>query len=137
MAAAEDWDATRKRRARVLVAEDNPINAKVVNALLRKSGHEVTLVDNGKAARDALSATPFDLAILDVRMPGMTGVEVTGCLRNSEEMSGQRLPIVALTANATLEVKEECLSAGMDDFLVKPVDPDHLDRLVGRFGSSL
>ena len=128
---------TARARARGLVAEDNPINAKVVKALLSKSGHEVILVDNGVAARAALSQRHFDLALLDVRMPGMTGIEVTRCLRTGQAKSGRHLPIVALTASATLDVRDACLSAGMDDFLMKPVDPDRLDRLVGQFASVL
>lgn len=121
-----------RSRARVLVAEDEPINAKVVRALLSKSGHNVLVVDNGIAALEMLSTNDFDLALLDVRMPGMTGIEVAKEVRARETNAGRHLAIVALTASALSDVRDECLSAGMDDFLVKPIDPDSLDQLVER-----
>lgn len=121
--------------AKVLVAEDEPINAKLINALLTKSGHEVTLVDNGVKALELLSGEAFDLAILDVRMPELSGIEVTRRLRILENNTGQHIPVVALTASAMSDVKEECLSAGMDEFLLKPIDPDLLDGLIERFAN--
>ncbi len=118
--------------ASILVAEDDPINAKLITTLLGKSGHHTTLVDNGEAALQRLSEQRFDLAILDVRMPKLDGIEVTRRLRAQEKPGEDRLPLVALTASATSDVKEACLSAGMDEYLLKPIDPDVLHNLISR-----
>jgi len=117
--------------ARVLVAEDDSINAKLMDSLLRKAGHEVVLVRDGQRALEAALAEPFDLALVDLRMPRMDGVDFTRAYR-AQEQQGQRLPIVALTANAAEDARAECMEAGMDDFLTKPVDPELLDRLLRR-----
>lgn len=118
--------------ARVLVAEDDGINAKLMESLLRKAGHEVVLVRDGQLALQAALAEPFDLALVDLRMPRMDGVDFTRAYRKQEH-AGQRLPIVALTANAAEDARAECMEAGMDDFLTKPVDPEALDRLLRRY----
>ncbi len=122
---------------KVLIAEDEPINAKLIYALLTKQGHEATLVDNGIKALELLSERCFDLAILDVRMPEMGGIEVTRRLRVLEKSTAQHVPIVALTASAINDVKDACLSAGMDEFLLKPINPDLLDNLIERFTGSV
>ncbi len=124
--------ASIPRAANILVAEDDPINAKLITTLLAKSGHHTTLVDNGEAALKQLGKQRFDLAILDVRMPKMDGIEVTRRLRAREKPGEDRLPLVALTASATSDVKEACLSAGMDEYLLKPIDPDVLRDLITR-----
>jgi CheY-like chemotaxis protein len=121
--------------ARVLVAEDDRINAKLMDSLLRKAGHEVVLVRDGERALQAARSRPFDLALVDLRMPRMDGLEFTRRYRAQEE--GGRLPIVALTANAAEDAHSECLAAGMDDFLTKPVDPDLLDALLRRYRRDL
>ena len=118
---------------KILVAEDEPINAKLIHVLLTKKGHDATLVKNGTQALELLYAQRFDLAILDVRMPGMDGIEVTKRIRMLNDVSINSIPIVALTASALNDVKETCLTAGMDDFLLKPINPDTLDELIERF----
>lgn len=118
---------------RILVAEDDNINAKLVCNLLEKAGRHPTLVRDGHAALQAARETPFDLALIDLRMPKMDGVDFTRAWR-SEEPDGMRLPIIALTANAAEDAKAECLEAGMDEFLTKPVDPDMLDELLRHYG---
>ncbi len=118
--------------ASILVAEDDPINARLITTLLGKSGHHTILVDNGEAALKRLGDERFDLAILDVRMPKMDGIEVTRRLRAREKSGKDHLPLVALTASATSDVKEACLSAGMDEYLLKPIDPDVLRELITR-----
>ncbi|MET0088382.1 MAG: ATP-binding protein [Sedimenticola sp.] len=115
-------------RCRILVAEDDNINALLIRTLLTKAGHDVTHVIDGQAALEAAQAREFDLALIDVRMPNMDGIEFTRRLREQEQ--GRRLPIIALTANATRDMEVECLDAGMDEFLVKPVDADRLDSLL-------
>jgi CheY-like chemotaxis protein len=113
---------------RVLLAEDNPINAILAGALLRREGAVVTHVENGEAALAALARGAFDLVLMDVRMPGMSGLEATLALR----ARGVATPVVALTANAFDDDRRACLEAGMDDFLVKPLNPDTLRTVLTR-----
>jgi two-component system, sensor histidine kinase RpfC len=115
---------------RVLVAEDNAIAAKVITTFLRKMGFEYTLVQDGEAAlREALEGL-YGIAIVDLRMPKLDGTELA---RRFRRVAPERLlPIVALTANASEEVKRECLAAGMDGFLAKPVSPELLRQTLER-----
>ena len=114
-----------------LVAEDNEINALITRALLLKLGHQPTVAANGAAAIDCRLATragdaPYD-RIMDLHMPGMDGLEATRFIRASEAAGGAaRTPILALTANASLEEREFCLAAGMDGFLLEPLDRERL-----------
>ncbi len=116
----------------ILVAEDNEINALLVRALLQKLGHRPTMAGSGKAAIDCWLAaraagTPFDRILMDLHMPGMDGLEATRRIRLLEaEEDMPRTPIVALTANASAEDRDASLAAGMDDFLIKPLDRDRL-----------
>lgn len=119
----------------LLVAEDDAINAKLIDNLLRRAGCEVTLVRDGKAALEAASARSFDLAFIDLRMPHMDGIDFTKAYRE-QEPPGRHLPIVALTANAAEEARAECLRAGMDEFVTKPVDPQALQEIILRYGLS-
>jgi len=128
----------RPRRAlRILVAEDNLVNRTLVTTLLRKRGHKITAVETGRAAVDALDASPrgFDVALLDVQMPEMSGLEATEAIRDREGATGSRLPIIALTAHAMQGDRERCLDAGMDGYLSKPIDVDELVETVERFGA--
>ena len=123
----------------ILVAEDNEINALLARALLTRLGHRPTVTENGAAALDAYRAAatagvPFDVILMDVNMPEMDGLEATRRIRAGEAASGTRTPIVALTANAFGEDREACLAAGMDDFLVKPLDRERLAELLARDG---
>ena len=111
---------------RVLVAEDNATNQKLVSAMLDQKGHTVTLVGNGKLAVERAAQEPFDLILMDVQMPEMSGIEATIVIRKQEEGTGRRLPIVALTARAMAGDREQCLAAGMDAYVSKPVKADEL-----------
>jgi PAS domain S-box-containing protein len=116
----------------ILVAEDNEINALLTRALLVKLGHRPTMAANGAAAVDSWLAvraagTPYDRVLMDLHMPGMDGLEATRRIRALEaEQNGPRTPIVALTANVSAEDRDACMTAGMDGFLVKPLDRDRL-----------
>ncbi len=116
----------------ILVAEDNEINALLVRALLVKLGHRPTMAGTGSAAIECWLAAraagvPFDRVLMDLHMPGMDGLEATRRIRAIEaEDAAARTPIIALTANAAAEDREESLAAGMDGFLVKPLDRDRL-----------
>ncbi len=109
------------RPLNVLVAEDNPISQKFVEVALKKSGHTVTCVTNGKQAVEMARERPFDLILMDVQMPEMDGFEATSLIRDYQRESGTFTPIVAMTANAMKGDREKCIEAGMDDYLSKPV----------------
>ena len=114
---------------RVLLAEDNPINAMLARTLLRREGASAEHVKSGEEALDALQHGSFDLVLMDVRMPGLSGLEATRALR----ARGVTTPVVALTANAFEDDRRACLDAGMDDFLVKPLSPEALRAALGRW----
>ncbi len=106
---------------RVLLAEDGLANQKLAKALLEKWGHTVTIAETGKEALDYLERESFDLVLMDVQMPAMDGLEATRAYREKEKGTGQHLPIIAMTARAMKGDREECLAAGMDDYVSKPI----------------
>ncbi len=121
-----------RRAYRVLVAEDNLINQKVVCYMLEKNGHQVTSVHNGQEALEALEKSLFDVILMDVQMPKMDGFEATDAIRKKELESGSHIPIVALTAHAMKGDRERCLEAGMDDYVSKPIKPEELFATINR-----
>ncbi len=123
---APDADkVSRGRRLVVLVADDNRTNRKVVAKILERGGHEAHLVDNGERALDALNERAIDIAILDVNMPVMNGIEATKLYRFAS-LGRPRVPIIALTADASPEMRKRCEEAGMDACIIKPVEPARL-----------
>ncbi|MEN3376544.1 MAG: hypothetical protein V7604_1899 [Hyphomicrobiales bacterium] len=141
--AMEDTGDTTSQEARskglsILVAEDNEINALLARALLVRLGHQPTIAVNGAAAVESYLAAssagaPYDLVLMDVHMPDVDGLEATRQIR-AAEAGTHRTPIVALTANAYGEDREACLAAGMDDFLVKPLDRERLAAVLTPIG---
>jgi len=122
------------RSFKVLLAEDNPINALLTRELLRRRGHSVVEVTTGDAAVRAMREDTFDLVLTDIHMPGMDGIEATKAIRAEEVALGRpRTPIIALTADALETGKRACREAGMDGFLTKPVDPNLLDQMFESF----
>ena len=116
----------------ILVAEDNEINALLMRALLARLGHRAVIHGNGAAALAAwteadAACTPFDLVLMDVQMPILDGLRATALIRARETLSFRRTPILALTANTQNEDRAACFDAGMDGFLVKPLDRDKLE----------
>jgi PAS domain S-box-containing protein len=108
---------------RVLLADDNPTNQRLVELLLEKDHHLVISVNNGRDAVAKAAAEPFDLILMDVQMPGMDGFEATAAIRERERHTGVHTPIVAMTAHAMAGDRENCLAAGMDEYLCKPIRP--------------
>ena len=106
---------------RILVAEDNPVNMRLVTTILQKRGHVVVAAATGRAAVEAAAREQFDAVLMDLQMPEMDGFEATAAIRTAERQAGHRLPIVALTAHAMKGDREACLAAGMDGYLSKPV----------------
>jgi signal transduction histidine kinase/DNA-binding response OmpR family regulator len=117
---------TATRSLDVLVAEDNTVNARLARGLLERQGHRVTVVEDGKKAVDALAGKSFDLALLDVQMPHLDGLEVAWRQRQKEHETGGYVPLVAVTAHAMKGDRERCLKAGFDAYLCKPIGPDEL-----------
>src|SRR4029077_15232177 len=113
---------------------DNPINRKLAQCVLERAGHGVETADSGTAALSALERDRFDLVLMDVQMPGMDGVEATEKIREREKATGGHIPILALTAHAMPGDRARCLSAGMDAYLVKPIQPRLLLAAIGRLG---
>ena len=105
----------------ILVAEDNEINAQLLERLLARRGHRVRLANNGRDALALAEEGVFDLMLLDVQMPELDGFQVVQAVRERERSTGGHLPVIALTARARQEDRDRCLAAGMDDFLTKPI----------------
>ena len=123
----------RTGRARILLAEDNLVNAQVAVSLLTKRGHDVTAVTNGREAVEAAQRDRFDLVLMDIQMPEMDGLEATRRIRRFADSAA--LPVIALTAHAFAEERERSRAAGMNDFLAKPFRPDDLFELVERWAA--
>ena len=120
------------RTAVVLLVEDNVINQRVVEQILKRRGHEVRIAHNGRQAVDVLERWTPDMVFMDVQMPEMNGIDATRAIRAREQARGGHVPIIALTAHAMAADRELCLRAGMDDYLTKPVSPVALAQTVER-----
>jgi len=117
---------------RILVAEDNLINQRVIIQMLDNLGCQVSLAEDGKQALRALQKQDFDLVFMDCHMPNMDGFAATAAIRQQEQ-TGTHLPIIALTANAMQGDREQCLQVGMDDYLSKPISSNDLRRMLGKW----
>ena len=120
-----------KTHLRILVAEDNAINQLLINTMLENAGHQVEIAANGLEALDAVMRTEFDLVMMDVNMPEMDGITATNRIRALPDPKS-RLPIIALTANAMKGDREKVLSAGMNDYVSKPINPSKLGQAIER-----
>jgi CheY-like chemotaxis protein len=118
-----------------LVVEDHPVNQRVIAGLLKKQGYRVTVAASGEQAIACATGERFDLILMDIQMPGMSGIETTAILRSREAGSAGHCPIVALTANAMKGDREKYIAAGMDDYLSKPIRPAELYRVLSRLNS--
>jgi CheY-like chemotaxis protein len=115
--------------ARILVVEDDTASQLVVQAILRKLGYEVEIADDGGKALERLQRTRYDLVLMDCEMPGMDGYETARRIRQKETgVLNPQIPIIAVTAHALQGDRENCLKAGMNDYLSKPIEPNLLAR---------
>ena len=112
-----------KTRLRVLLAEDNVVNQRLAVKILTKRGCHVVVAENGKKAVAAFDREPFDVVLMDIQMPEMSGLEATAAIREKEKETDGRIPIIAMTAHAMKGDRERCLEAGMDEYLSKPIRP--------------
>ncbi len=119
-------------KLRVLLAEDNPINRKLAIRLLEKQGHTVTVACDGREAVEAVARGGFDIVLMDVQMPNMSGLDAAAAIRAMERGSGRHVPIVALTAHAMKGDQERCLEAGMDGYITKPIQPEQMVEAIAR-----
>ncbi|MDX2032501.1 MAG: response regulator [Blastocatellia bacterium] len=117
----------------ILLAEDNVVNQRVAIRLLEKQGHSIVLAKNGREAITAVENEVFDLVLMDVQMPDMSGLEATARIRAREETTGAHLPIIAMTAHAMKGDREACLEAGMDGYLSKPIQSAELYKVIAEF----
>ena len=131
----EAGNAGTLRGARILLTEDNDINQQIAVELLEGAGATVKVAGNGRVAVEILSngprPPPFDVILMDLQMPEMDGYQATTKLRSETRFA--TLPIIAMTAHATIEERQRCLAAGMNDHISKPIDPGNLLETVGRF----
>ncbi len=132
-AAGNEPHSARLNGARILLAEDNEINQQIAVELLEGAGAHITVSNNGLEAVALLCQKPagYDLILMDLQMPEMDGYQATAKIRSEARFA--KLPIIAMTAHATMEEKQRCLAAGMNDHISKPIDPDALFETVGRY----
>ncbi len=128
---ADDHSRGGTAKYRILAADDNPIERMLIEAMLTRAGCIVDLVVDGKEALTALMCNQYDLALMDLQMPRMDGMEVLQSLRQEEAASGRHTQVIAISAGCTDDDREECLRAGADEFLVKPFMPEELLQMIG------
>jgi CheY-like chemotaxis protein len=125
---------TIKDGFRILVAEDNIINQKLILRMLAKIGYRADAVANGKEAIKALEMLPYDIVLMDVQMPEMDGLEATRVIRSQySSVRTHDLPIIAMTAHAMKGDRDRCLEAGMNDYISKPIDPQKLVETIDKY----
>ena len=118
------------RALRILVAEDNLVNQRVAVRMLERRGHQVLVAGNGREALETLDREHFDVILMDVQMPLLDGLETTRRIREREQGTGQHISIIAMTAHAMKGDREQCLAAGMDDYLAKPINTAELYTVI-------
>jgi two-component system, sensor histidine kinase and response regulator len=123
-------------KLRILLAEDNAVNRAVAAAILERRGHSLVHAANGREAVAAAAREAFDLIFMDVQMPDMDGIEATRHIRAADLANGRHTPIAAMTAHAMPGDRERCLTAGMDDYLSKPLNKADLFMLLERISAN-
>ncbi|ABL66157.1 hybrid sensor histidine kinase/response regulator [Chlorobium phaeobacteroides] len=128
------WQDSETETYHILLVEDSPVNQQVAVAMLRKIGYSPDVVASGKAAIDAMRCKVYDLVLMDCQMPEMDGYEATRIIRTDRTLCGTPdIPVVAMTAHAMIGDREKCLSAGMDDYLPKPVCKSDLNAVLLKY----
>lgn len=130
---SESVAAQTSRSERILLAEDNEVNALLAMRQFKRLGFTISVVTNGRLALDAVASEQFDVVFMDCHMPEMDGLDATRRIRTLADSSRRRVPIIALTADAQAEDKASCLAAGMDDYISKPASLADLQRAIARW----
>ena len=125
-------EAALPHSLRILLVEDNRINQKVAGGILTRQGHRIEIVENGEQALAALAHGHFDAVLMDCQMPVMDGFEATRRLRQSSAVRNPAIPVIAVTASAMQGDREQCLAAGMDDYLAKPISEREMREVLAR-----
>lgn len=120
----------------LLIVEDDGIIRMVIEKFSMRKGWKVVLAEDGLAALDVYPRQGFDVIMMDCQMPGLDGYQTTKTIRQLERLRGMRTPIIAMTAEASDEAREACLSAGMDDYLTKPLEANEFYEIVERWAPS-
>jgi CheY-like chemotaxis protein len=134
--ATNSVNSNGRRRMRLLLVEDNRVNQVLATRILEKHGHHVRVAGNGLDALAILRNNTFDLLLMDIEMPEMDGLEATRTIRQNEKTGGKHLPIIAMTAHAMTGDKDKYLTAGMDDYISKPIHAKQLLEMIERLGAS-
>jgi len=129
-------ETSAERSLHILLADDAPVNQEVASGILEVFGHTCEVASTGREALECYQRGKFDLVLMDLEMPEMDGSQATDAIRQWEQEHGQRTPIVAMTAHALEGSRENCLAAGMDDFLSKPIQPERLKLLLDEIATS-
>jgi len=119
-------------KLRILLAEDNRVSQMLARRLLEKHGHSVAVARTGRDALEAVEHQKFDLVLMDVQMPEIDGLEATAAIREKEKISGEHLPIIAMTAMVMAGDRERCLAAGVDGYISKPITAQELLKEIQR-----
>ena len=122
-----------EKAVRILLVEDNIINQKLALRLLEKMGHHIEVANDGNEAVKKYQEKSYDLIFMDIQMPNLDGIEATSIIRKMELELNKHIPIVALTAHAMKGDREQCINAGMDDYLSKPIHVEELKQMVCKF----
>jgi CheY-like chemotaxis protein len=118
--------------ARILIVEDNPVNRKLAETMLKKMGHDPDSVADGSEAMEILKSRKYDVILIDIQMPVLDGFETTRMIRDKKsDVLIHDVPIIAMTAHAMKGDMEKCLAAGMDAYLTKPIQPQKLKEAIG------
>ena len=128
---SDGTSAVQQASLRVLLVEDNAINQLLAKSILNNLGHRVETARDGREALDLFAAHPWDLVLMDIHMPVMSGLDATRYIRQ-QEAPGRHTPIIAITAGAMEADRAACLAAGMDDYIAKPYKPQVLQELLER-----
>lgn len=121
------------RELKILLAEDNLVNQKVATSLLKKQGYVSKVANNGREAISLWQQEEFDLVLMDIQMPEMSGFEATQRIRELEKTKGDHIPIIAVTAHAMKGDREKCIESGMDHYVTKPINPQKLFEAIESF----
>lgn len=130
---AKQFEDEGIHRHRILVVDDNEINRKVIEGMLTRRHHELILCENAEEALEAIEMTDFDIVLMDIELPGTSGLEAAHQIRAMQAASKASTPILALTGHTDDKTREDCMQAGMNDLLTKPIDPDQMDRLISKY----